>query len=368
MKKVVLASVIMFTTLIVFSQVPQQMNYQAIVRDVSGNPIKNQVVTLKFVIHDSSALGTVVYSEIIFSSTNEFGLTSVRIGSTGDLASIDWGLHAKYLQVLLDQNGGGNFVDMGTSELLSVPYALFSGNGTPGATGIPGPTGPTGPAGLPGPSGTDGLQGSIGPTGPTGNDGMQGPQGNTGAQGAIGPTGPMGPEGVMGPVGPTGPEGLPGINGLDGRNGEVGNTGATGVTGPIGAKGDIGLQGPTGPTGDVSLLFFYIESDSTQFTNDPGVPITKMTFSLPPGTYLLSAYCEISNSSHLCVTRIRLVDQNNDEIAWGNPYSRDVYYSPWSMFKQVTLSMPTTYYLQWWTTEYAGSYMRRARMSAIKMQ
>jgi hypothetical protein len=104
---------------------------------------------------------------------------------------------------------------MGTSELISVPYALYAGNtvaGPEGATGLQGIAGVTGATGQPGLAGgaigATGLTGATGapgafggPTGPAGGTGLQGLQGNAGIAGARGNTGPTGQQGITGPTG-----------------------------------------------------------------------------------------------------------------------------------------------------------------------
>ena len=145
---------------------------------------------------------------------------------------------------------------------MSVPYALFSANGTPGPTGL------TGPQGMPGIQGIVGDTGAIGLTGATGSAGAQGSIGLTGAQGIVGDTGATGLTGAVGATGSQGPIGLTGANGAIGATGLIGVTGAqgpigligaTGAQGPIGlagatgAQGPIGLAGPTGAQGPIGL-------------------------------------------------------------------------------------------------------------------
>lgn len=154
-----------------FSQAPQKLNYQAVARDASGNPLSgNTTVNLRFSIHDGTSGGAVVYQESQGATTNQFGLVTVQIGngivSLGTFSSINWGSAAKYLQVEMSINGGG-YTDMGTSQLISVPYALYA-ESSGGAAGMTGPTGPQGIQGTQGVQGTQGIQGLTGATGATG--------------------------------------------------------------------------------------------------------------------------------------------------------------------------------------------------------
>lgn len=135
------------------AQAPQGMNYQGVVRDSNGAPLKAGIpVSLRFTIHDSSSTGTEVFTETSQTTTNQFGLVTTVIGNSGNLATINWGNGAKYLEVEVALNGSSTYTDMGTTQLVSVPYALYAANsnsGPPGATGDAGPTGPSGATGPP---------------------------------------------------------------------------------------------------------------------------------------------------------------------------------------------------------------------------
>jgi uncharacterized protein (TIGR02145 family) len=155
------------------AQAPQGIPYQAVARDNAGNLIKNQPISLRFSIHDGTANGNVVYSETHSVTTDALGLFSVNIGGgtppppppTGggggvfqlpsdeeeggvgqvtppnnvpvSLSDVNWGAGAKFTQVELDVAGGTNFVDMGTTQMMSVPYALYAGkSNTPNGSGV----------------------------------------------------------------------------------------------------------------------------------------------------------------------------------------------------------------------------------------
>lgn len=238
---------------LVFAQAPNLMNYQAVVRNSAGQPVANNTpVKLRISIHDLTATGTVVYTETINTTANQFGLVNVQIGALNNLSTVNWGGGAKYMQVEADINNTGTYTDMGSTQLISVPYALYAANSNTGPAGPTGAVGPQGPAGATGPQGATGATGNPGATGPTGTQGATGPAGNTGAQGpagnngATGATGPAGLDGNTGPQGATGPQGPAGN---DGAAGPQGPTGADGATGPQGANGNDGATGPQGPTG-----------------------------------------------------------------------------------------------------------------------
>ncbi len=115
----------------VFCQPPQAFKYQAVVRDAGGDVISNQAVDIRISIHDVTVVGTIVYQEFFSVTTNEFGLVSLDIGlgtpvGYYNFESIDWSADSKFIEIEIDDLGGGGYVSMGTSELFSVPYALYS--------------------------------------------------------------------------------------------------------------------------------------------------------------------------------------------------------------------------------------------------
>ena len=131
MKKHLLTTVIIMVSLFTNAQAPQVLNYQAVARNAAGVALANSSVAIRVSIHDGTASGTVVYSERDTATTNSFGLFSCKIGAgnviSGTFATINWASGDKYMQVELDPTGGSSYTDMGTSQLLSVPYALQAG-------------------------------------------------------------------------------------------------------------------------------------------------------------------------------------------------------------------------------------------------
>jgi len=111
-----------------YSQTPQGIPYQAVARDASGNLISSQNVSLRFTIHEGNATGIIVFAESQNVTTNSLGLFSVNIGQgttlVGPFSAINWGIGTKFLQVELDALGSGFYTNMGTSQMMSVPYAL----------------------------------------------------------------------------------------------------------------------------------------------------------------------------------------------------------------------------------------------------
>ncbi|MEM6801444.1 MAG: tail fiber domain-containing protein [Bacteroidota bacterium] len=112
-----------FTSL--FSQAPQGINYQAVVRDASGNLQGNQTLSVRFSIEDGT---TSVYQELHNTSTNGFGLLQLVLGKgspiSGSFANVAWSQGPYFLKVEID-NGSG-YQSLGSTELVSVPYALYA--------------------------------------------------------------------------------------------------------------------------------------------------------------------------------------------------------------------------------------------------
>jgi microcystin-dependent protein len=128
-----------FTGMAAFSQSPAAFKYQAVVRNNSGQVVMNQSVGFKLSILQATVTGTAVYVETQVSTTSQVGLVALEIGNgtlvSGNLSTINWGTGPYFLKVELDVTGGTNYVLMGTSQLLSVPYALYAktaGNGFSG--------------------------------------------------------------------------------------------------------------------------------------------------------------------------------------------------------------------------------------------
>ena len=292
-----------FCSLTAQAQVPQKMSYQAVVRNASQTLLTNQEVGMRLSILQGSATGAEVYSETHLALTNANGLVTVELGNgtdeLGSFGSINWSQGPYFIQSEVDPSGGSNYTIIATSQLLSVPYALYaetSGSSIPGPQGPAGAQGATGVDGVQGPNGPQGPAGPQGVAGPAGADGtsvefqgsvtsaselptsgvtigagyisqdnghlwvwdganwvdagsIQGPQGAAGPQGLQGPQGAQGEQGPAGAVGAQGPAGPQGIAGADGAQGPAGPTGVDGVQGPQGMQGPQGPAGAAGPQG-----------------------------------------------------------------------------------------------------------------------
>lgn len=123
-------------TISLWAQAPQKMSYQAVIRNSSNTLITSTPVGMKISILQGSGSGLPVYIETQTPSTNANGLVSLEIGNgtivSGTFATINWATGPYFIKIETDPTGGTAYSITGTSQLQSVPYALFSANATPG--------------------------------------------------------------------------------------------------------------------------------------------------------------------------------------------------------------------------------------------
>ena len=113
------------------AQSPQSFKYQAVARNSAGDILTNQSISIRISIHETSPGGPIVYEEEHVSIlTNEFGLVNLEIGNgftiSGDFTTINWGSNDHFIEIEMDETGGTSYTFMGTAQLLSVPYSLYS--------------------------------------------------------------------------------------------------------------------------------------------------------------------------------------------------------------------------------------------------
>jgi len=132
MKRIFTIFAAVLITLSIWAQSPQKMSYQAVIRNNSDQLVTNQAVGMSVSILLGSETGTEVYKEIYNPNpqTNANGLVTIEIGGgiplTGTFAGIDWSAGSYFIKTETDPTGGTSYTITGTSQLLSVPYALHA--------------------------------------------------------------------------------------------------------------------------------------------------------------------------------------------------------------------------------------------------
>ncbi len=130
MKKILCLSILLLSSFFSFSQAPEKMSYQAIVRNADGNLLTETTIGMRISVLKNNASGTSVYTETHTQQTNVNGLVTLEIGTgsvvSGSFSTINWGEDTYFIKTETDIEGGSNYTIVGTSQLLSVPYALHA--------------------------------------------------------------------------------------------------------------------------------------------------------------------------------------------------------------------------------------------------
>ncbi len=113
--------------------VPGKIHYQGLAVGANGKPIKSSTVGLRLSVLDSLPNGITLYTETQSVSTDAAGIFSTYLGggtaTAGTFANIPWANgNNKFLKVEMDAQGGTNYQNMGSTQLVSVPYALHAGS------------------------------------------------------------------------------------------------------------------------------------------------------------------------------------------------------------------------------------------------
>jgi len=154
MKNSLITLLILLLSASFWAQSPEMMSYQAVIRDANNSLVTNSSIGMKISILQGSISGNSVYTETQNPTTNSNGLIAIEIGNGttvfGDFSTIDWSNNSYFIKTETDPTGSINYSIEGTTQLLSVPYALYSktsGSSSPGPQGIQGPQGPQGTPG-----------------------------------------------------------------------------------------------------------------------------------------------------------------------------------------------------------------------------
>ena len=142
MKKIITILAAVLFTINVFAQAPQLMSYQAVIRNNGGTLVTNQNIGMRIQVLQGSQFGAAVFVETQTGTTNTNGLVTFEIGNgtavLGTVTAINWGNGPYFIKTETDPAGGTNYTVTSTTQLLSVPYALYAGNANnyTGVTGI----------------------------------------------------------------------------------------------------------------------------------------------------------------------------------------------------------------------------------------
>lgn len=131
MKTLVLFLQMSLVSLWLMAQTPNAFNYQAVVRNTSGDLMTNATIGVQVSLLEGSANGTVVYTETFNTVTSQFGGIDLQIGTgtvtSGQFSNIDWGnATGIWMRVSIDPTGGASYTQISNTQLLSVPYALYA--------------------------------------------------------------------------------------------------------------------------------------------------------------------------------------------------------------------------------------------------
>lgn len=139
MRKLFTILLAVFLTATVWAQSPNKMSYQAVIRNASNNLVTGTAVAMRISILQGSTGGSAVYVETQTPTTNANGLVSIELGGgtvvSGNFSTINWANGPYFVKTETNPDGatgGIVYTITGTSQLLSVPYAMYSSNSTPG--------------------------------------------------------------------------------------------------------------------------------------------------------------------------------------------------------------------------------------------
>lgn len=130
MKKIIYVILSLCFSLSIEANVPYAFSYQAVVRNLAGEILSEKSVSLRISILKDSNSGEEIYSEKHNVTTNNFGLINIRIGEgevlNGEFNEIKWGELSLYINLEIDETGGSNYRQISVSQLLAVPYSIYS--------------------------------------------------------------------------------------------------------------------------------------------------------------------------------------------------------------------------------------------------
>jgi hypothetical protein len=131
MKKIISTLLVCLVTIgFTFAQAPSIFKYQAVVRNNAGGILATQLVKFRITLLRGNTSGTASFIEQHTTATNQFGIANLEIGNgssqVGSIDTIQWGKTDYFIKIELDPTGTSGYTEMGTTQLLSVPYAMYA--------------------------------------------------------------------------------------------------------------------------------------------------------------------------------------------------------------------------------------------------
>ena len=130
MKKVLILNCFLWMFVCLKAQVPDAFQYKAVIRDGMNNLVTNQMVNLRFYIHQKEVDGEIVFAEKHTIETTSQGIVCLEIGKgamiTNQLSRVEWLEGPYFLEIEIDKSNDGNYVALGIRQLMSVPYAKYT--------------------------------------------------------------------------------------------------------------------------------------------------------------------------------------------------------------------------------------------------
>ncbi|VXB35314.1 conserved exported hypothetical protein [Flavobacterium sp. 9AF] len=135
MKNRILLFIFILFGITTYSQSPQGFTYQAIIRDGGNALVASAPIGMRISVLQTTSTGTAVYVETQNPTSNANGLVTLTVGTgtvvSGSMATIDWSAGPYFIKTETDPTGGTSYTIVGTSQIMSVPYALYAGSSSP---------------------------------------------------------------------------------------------------------------------------------------------------------------------------------------------------------------------------------------------
>lgn len=132
MKAIIRIAFLLFLTCELFAQSPNQINFQGVLRNTDGTPLKNQTVTIT-ASFTTFNVGTLRYRETHAVSTDDFGLIHLTLGTGNPVSGLFQNIQWDQEQISFSAEAalaGGVTINIQELKFVSVPYALHANTAT----------------------------------------------------------------------------------------------------------------------------------------------------------------------------------------------------------------------------------------------